>query len=562
MVIPKICCIFELMKTNKVLQSSDMKSLQTGEIIESLSSPKDSKLISVNWNPNYISIFTYWTEFAAGVYTTAVWYQRLYRFHDEKGGNGDKWQRSLMASILKFEALPFIWVNITKFIRAIIDGGQRTRTINAWFTNCIRLPKNTYITFNGKVLDLSNHNWQSLQDTYSEFADYWKNNYKLFFMEGDNLEDELCAEQFKKLNDGNKMYPQEFRTSIISELNSFIREKSDVESSNSLKIFQQKNLHKDNKKYWISKQHKIPYVFRGFDSFVAKVFYLIKSNYSEALSEPSLTKMYEIEREIEIDNTKGISKKQKTQLDTYKSKALSILKWVDDLLMGDSSVKGSLSANELFMLLHTKFQLEQTYEFKILNYKQFLDTYRKMSSAFKADDKKSPTTKKWIWKNSVGHPTSFAKSVSSIATGQPSEFKEWRGMVAEEFINQFNTKGDVVGFVLSEKKDDRRVYTLSEKDVMASVQDFECMYFEYCGNYVDGIDESIAGDHSSTSHSKGGQTTIKNGAACCTKCNGEKSSFSHDEFVAVLKIRGLSDDDVENINIRKSKVEEYAEAIA
>jgi hypothetical protein len=29
-----------------------------------------------------------------------------------------------------------------------------------------------------------------------------------------------------------------------------------------------------------------------------------------------------------------------------------------------------------------------------------------------------------------------------------------------------------------------------------------------------------------------------------------------------LKIRGLSDDDVENINIRKSKVEEYAEAIA
>jgi hypothetical protein len=97
---------------------------------------------------------------------------------------------------------------------------------------------------------------------------------------------------------------------------------------------------------------------------------------------------------------------------------------------------------------------------------------------------------------------------------------------------------------------------------MASVQDFECMYFEYCGNHIDGINDTIAGDHSSVSHSKGGQTTIHNGAACCTKCNGEKSSFSHDEFLAVLKLRGLSDDDIESINIRKSKVEEYAEAIA
>lgn len=550
------------MKNQKVLQSSEDQSLQTGEIIESLSSSKDSKLVSINWKLNSISIYDYWNLFSHGIYTAAVWYQRLYRFHDVKDGNGDIWQKNLMASMIKFEALPFIWVNITKTIRAIIDGGQRTRTLNAWFTNCIRLPKNTYITFNGKVLDLSNHNWQSLEKDQYDFANYWKNNYKLYFMEGDNLEDELCAEQFKKLNDGNKMYPQEFRTSIISQLNSFIREKSDVESNNSLKIFQHKNLHKDNTKYWVSKQHKIPYVFRGFDAFIAKVFYLVKSNYSEPLSESSLTKMYEVERDTEIDNNKGFGKKQKTQLETYKSKVLSILKWVDELLMGDSSVKGSLSPNELFMLLHTKFQLEQTYEFKILNYKQFLDTYRRMASAFKADDKKSPTTKKWIWKNSKGEPTSFSKSLSSMATGRPSEFREWRGMVAEEFINQFNTKGDSVGFILSEKKDDKRVYTPFEKDVMASVQDFECMYFEYCGNYVDGIDESIAGDHSSTSHSKGGKTTISNGAACCTKCNGEKSSLSHNEFVAVLKIRGLSDDDIDRINLRKSKVENYAHQIA
>jgi len=550
------------MKTNKVLQSSDMKNLQTGEIIESLSSPKDSKIVSINWIPNQVSIFKYWTDYALGIYSAEVWYQRLYRFFDEKDGNGDKWQRNLMATIIKFEALPFIWVNITSLMRAIIDGGQRTRTINAWFTNCIRLPKNTYFNFNGRLLDLSNHNWKSLQDTYPDYAEYWKTNYKLFFMEGDNLEDEVCAGQFKKLNDGNKMYPQEFRTSIISMLNAFIREKSNTESKDSLKVFQIKNLHTDTKKYWYSKHHKIPYIYRGFDAFVAKVFYLIKSNYSEALSDKALLKMYEMERDIEIDNAKGVVKRQKTQLETYKSKVLPILKWIDDLLMGDSSVKGSLTPNELFMLLHTKFELEQTYEFKVTNSKQFLDTYRKMAKAFKSDDKKSPTIKKWMWKNSSGHPTSFAKSVSSIATGQPSEFREWRGMVAEEFINQFTEKGNVVGFTLSEKKDDKRVYNLNEKDVMASVQDFECMYFEYCGNNIDGINETIAGDHSTISHTNGGKTTIANGAACCTDCNREKSSLSHDEFLHILKYRGLSDDGIERINIRKSKVEEYAEAIA
>jgi len=549
------------MKNQTDLQRFEDQSLQTGEIIESLSTSKDSNVVSINWNPNDISVYNYWKTFCEGVYTVEVWYQRLYRFYDQKGGNGDKWQRNLMESMIKFEALPFIWVNITKSISAIIDGGQRTRTLNAWFTNCIRLPKNTYFAFDGVLLDLSNHNWQSLQDTYPIFADYWKINYKLYFMEGDNLDDEICANQFKKLNDGNKMYPQEFRTSIISKLNDFIREKANRELNSSLKIFQTKNLHIDSKKYWVSKHHKIPYIFRGFDAFIAKVFYFVKSNYSEALSESSLTKMYEVERDIEIDNRRGISKPQKTQLETHKSKVLDTLKWIDDMLIGDSSVKGSLSPNEIFMLLHTKFELQQKYEFKLTSAKQFLDTYRKMIKAFKTDDAKTPSNKVWFWKNSKGEPTSFTKSLSSIATGHPSEFKEWRGIIAREFINRYNQNDTDIGFILSEKKDDRRAYTVSEKDALAVVQDFKCMYFEYCGNEIDGVNQTIVGDHSTLSHSNGGNTNMQNGAACCTKCNNEKSSLSHDEFLAVLTVRGISADDIDSIKDRKQRVENYAHQI-
>jgi uncharacterized protein YktA (UPF0223 family) len=361
------------------------------------------------------------------------------------------------------------------------------------------------------------------------------------------------------------MSEQEFRTSIISDLNKYVLDKSNHETSSSLKCFQRKNIIEDDRKHFVSKRHKINFAKRGFDAFVAKVFYMVMSDCSQPLSEKNITQMYYVEKDIEYSNSESFTKKEKTQLQLHKAKVDKVLAFIDNLLMKDTSISGSLSANELFLLLHTKKELESKYELKITNEKEFLDTYRRFMKAFKADDGvKKLKEKQWLWLNSKGEPTSFSKSLSSIATGRPSEFKDWRGIVAGEFINAFTkpNKGQKVGYELLPKKDEKRVYRISTKDSMASIQDFECMYFEYCGNHVDGIDESIAGDHSSTSHSKGGKTTIKNGAACCTKCNGEKSSLSHDEFLAVLNLRGLSDDDIESINIRKSKVEEYAEAIA
>jgi len=553
-----------MLNANKDLQSFEVQSLQAGELADSLSLSKEST-IQIIWSDTKKTIYEYWIAYKEGKYTPDVWYQRLYRFVDITNGTGHMWQRKLMASILKFEPLPFIWVNRLLTIMHIIDGGQRTRVIDGWFRNCIRLPKNTRVFYNGDVLNLSEKNWFEIQKFHPQFSEYWKQNYYLFFQEGDNLSDELCAEQFEKLNDGNEMSEQEFRTSIISDLNKYVLDKSNHETSSSLKCFQRKNLTEDGKKHFVSKHHKINFAKRGFDAFVAKVFYMVMSDCSQPLSEKNITQMYYVEKDVEYSNSESFTKKEKTQLQLYKAKVDKILVFIDNLLMKDTSVSGSLSANELFLLLHTKKELESKYELKITNEKEFLDTYRRFMKAFKADDSvKKLKEKQWLWLNSKGEPTSFSKSLSSIATGRPSEFKDWRGIVAGEFIKAYNkaNKGQKIGYELLPKKDEKRVYKLSSKDSMASVQEFECMYFEYCGNHVDGIDESIAGDHSSTSHSKGGETTIKNGAACCTKCNGEKSSLSHDEFVAVLKIRGLSDDDIESINIRKSKVEEYAEAIA
>lgn len=553
------------MLNQKDLQSSEVQSLQTGEVNESLSSPKDS-LVDVQWSYMQRPVLEYWTLYHQNKYTPDVWYQRLYRYFDVVGGDGHKWQRKLMASMIMFQPLPFIWVNALEFINHIIDGGQRTRVIDGWFRNCIRLPKNTRVFFNGELLNLSEKNWHDIQKYHPLFAKFWQENYFLHFQVGKNLSDEICAEQFEKLNDGNEMSKQEFRTSIISFLNKFVLDKSNYESNNSLRIFQRKNLVPDNKKHWASNYHKIPFQKRGFDAVVAKLFYLVMTDFSLPLKDKDITKMYYLEKDIEFKNRENISgKPEKTQLEKYKSKVNIILKWVDDLLICDTSKKGSLSFSEIVLLLHTKYELEKVYDLKIIDAKQFLDSYRRLLKSFKADDKLSWNKKRWQWKNHKGEPTSFSKSLSSVTTGDPKEVRDWRQMVAKEFIQMTNSKSKKskdLGFALLDRKDSKRAYASSEKTEMASVQDFECMYFEYCGNHVDGIDEAIAGDHSSLSHSKGGKTTIENGAACCTSCNREKSSLSHDEFLAVLKLRGVSDSDIKSIIDRKSRVEEYATEIA
>jgi hypothetical protein len=549
------------MKIKKDLQSSEVQSLQTGELNESLSSSKDS-LVEINWKNLQKPVWLYWTEYAANKFTADIWYQRLYRYFDVEGRDGHKWQRNLVKSMISFTPLPFIWVNALESINHIIDGGQRTRIIDGWFRNCIRLPKDTRIFFKGELLNLSEKNWRDIEKYHPEFAEYWKNNYCIDFKIGNNLSDEICAEQFEKLNDSNEMSKQEFRTCIISNLNKFVLDKSNYESKTSLKIFQRNNLIPDNKKSWISKKHNIPFAKRGFDAVIAKLFYLVMTDYSLPLKDKDITKMYYSEKEMESYNNDNPSNTTKTQLEKYKSKVNSVLKWIDELLINDDSKKGALSFSEIVLLLHTKFVLEKTNELKITDAKQFLDSYRRLIKSFKADDKKGWDTKKWQWKNHKGEPTSFSKSLSSVTTGYPQEVNDWRNIVANEFITMFNSKHSKnLGFILTLKKDTKRAFNNSLKAQMASVQDFKCMYYEYCGNEVDGIDEAIAGDHSSVSHSKGGETSIENGAACCTDCNREKSSLSHNEFLTVLKLRGLSDKDVNLINIRKSKIEEYATEI-
>ena len=193
--------------------------------------------------------------------------------------------------------------NTQNQISAVIDNQQSeiiTKKIHfkkETLRNLVTVASREYFDSKLKPDDILSQMLDQIINSY--YAEYWKTNYKLFFQEGDNLSDEDCAEQFEKLNDGNEMSDQEFRTSIISDLNKYILEKSNFEASTSLKCFQRKHLIEDEKKIYTSNQHKITFPKRGFDAFVAKTFYLVMTDYSQPLAEKNITKMYQTEKEIE-----------------------------------------------------------------------------------------------------------------------------------------------------------------------------------------------------------------------------------------------------------------------
>ena len=103
-----------------------------------------------------------------------------------------------MASLIQNKSLDFIWINEVSvgLIKQIIDGGQRSRTISAWFKNCIKLPKGLFIEFNGDKLDVGEKNWSQILDHFPDFANRWKNTYNLEFKVFKNYTNVQCAEIF------------------------------------------------------------------------------------------------------------------------------------------------------------------------------------------------------------------------------------------------------------------------------------------------------------------------------------------------------------------------------
>ena len=482
-----------------------------------------------------ISIGNYAKQIAQKLYTAQVEYQRQYCFTDIKWGNGHKWQRSLMASLITGMSLDYIWINVVTMKNGvekhIIDGGQRSRTIHAFFTNCIKLPKKTLVKFRGDILDLSGLNWSEICQRQVEFAKDWEETYNLEFKVFRDYTNEQCSEVFNKLNDVNSMSKPEYRNSIWSDLATFVRDLSDYENANSntLEMFTRNQLEDTTTGSKRGILHGVKFKKRGFDDFVAKICYLT-SNPLKATSNKSLQEWYYTER----DGKSTFTKKSKSSMKKN-------LKWINTLIMSESSStsrKELLSDTDLQVLLHIKSVLENSYELKITNGLEFINFWRRVKLTLLDDGKKSDNNRRFEFKDYNDQVIGWSICFSSMSSGRDEEIKEWIGEVSDIFINEYKIHSEdtenklPVGFELLDKS---RSIKKSVKEQVLVEQDFKCKYYDWCGNT---LTMSSPGDHSEIPHTDGGSSSdVDNCDMTCETCNGEKGSLSSEDFEYVIEKR-------------------------
>ena len=503
------------------------------------------------------SIKEYWDDYKAGKLTAVVWYQRIYLFfdqpYDEKNPNsgiGSEWQRKIMASMINGTKLPLFWIN-EKDVNTlhIIDGGHRTRTINAWFTNCIRLPENTIVRIDmyndGHLVpvNLGNMNWFDIQETYPQFALEWSTTYMIRSEVMDNYEDHEAAGLFFNLNNGNSISAAEDRNSIVSELSAYIREKADYSSTKAMKIFKRANLDYNEKTgKWSSKYHKIPLAKRGFDSFVSKVCCLVLKSYVSNVSDANIKTWYEGNHAAEYIS--GIPFKPDFTK-TVKSRFEKTLKWVDDLLIKETSNKGKLAPNEIILLIHIKNYFDMNFTFKVHDGNKLLGSFRKVVKLLKEDAKKD--TPVYMFRNKNDQITNIQKIISSMSTCSSTELESWIPMIGDVMVKITHEKYEKAvksGDKTDQKKfdggykllDKNRSFSKSQKESAEVEQEWECYYHYYCGNMVGEGNDSV-GDHSDVVHTKYGDTSDGNLGLTCSDCNSEKNSLSHEEFETIITMR-------------------------
>jgi len=482
-----------------------------------------------------VSIGEYAKQIAQKLYTAQVEYQRQYCFTDTKWGNGHKWQRNLMASLITGMSLDYIWINVVTMKEGIekhiIDGGQRSRTIHAFFTNCIKLPKNTLVKFKGDILDLSGLNWSEICHRQAEFAKDWQNTYNLEFKVFEDYTNEQCSEIFNKLNDVNSMSKPEYRNSIWSDLATFVRDLSDYENANgnTLEMFTRNQLENTTTGSMRGILHGIKFKKRSFDDFISKICYLT-INPLKATSNKVLQEWYYTER----DEKSTFTKKSKSSMKKN-------LKWINTLIMSESSStsrKDLLSDTDLQVLLHIKSVLENSYELKITNGLDFINFWRRVKLTLLDDGKKSDNNRRFEFKDYNDQVIGWSICFSSMSSGRDEEIKEWIGEVSDFFIEEYkiyseDTENNLpIGFKLLDKS---RSIKKSVKEQSLVNQGFKCEYHEWCGNTVT---MSSPGDHSETSHTDGGSSSdVDNCDMTCEDCNSEKGSMEKKYFSKVVEMK-------------------------
>lgn len=174
-------------------------------------------------------------------------FQRPYHYVDILWGEGEVWQQHLIGDVLKLRPFQKIHLRLTNDgIYEILDGGHRSRTILAFFTNKIKTPKDLIVTLvNNKTgieneYDLGNKSWKQITDEFPELEDIYYSNICFDLTIHENISDDEAEDIFLTLNDLHDMSPADKRNAINSYVADVCRKYGAVDSKDAYKFLSEK----------------------------------------------------------------------------------------------------------------------------------------------------------------------------------------------------------------------------------------------------------------------------------------------------------------------------------
>ena len=174
-------------------------------------------------------------------------FQRPYHYVDVPWGTGEIWQQHLIGDVLKLKPFQKIHLRLTEDgFYEILDGGHRSRTILAFFTNKIRTPKNLIITLvNSETgieteYDLSDMSWKQITDKHSGLEEIYQTSIYFDLTIHSNISDDEAEDIFLTLNDLHDMSAADKRNAINSYVSDLCRKYGAVDSSEAFKFLSEK----------------------------------------------------------------------------------------------------------------------------------------------------------------------------------------------------------------------------------------------------------------------------------------------------------------------------------
>jgi len=442
---------------------------------------------NVNIAPNYSLYTTSISELYTnkGIFGINKRRQRKYLFNDITGKKGHPWQRQLFLSLVLGNPLPqFELADIGDGKFLIEDGQQRTKTIIAIISDCIKLPK-----------EIENFGDEYDGMTGKSFSELPKNirekilKTELLLLVNESSTEEEKHNRFILINNGTPLTSQDKRSAQLSDGAEYLQTIVDGEGDNDSKY----------RMFTISTiDEKVMHTYIDVDPFgrsaeeiVAHWFNTTIYGEIQEYSQAPLNRLY---KEFFNPNFKWQSKKVRFE---------SYLKSLDKAIVKHNNrknLKGRIFTYSFYVL---KQLLDNNYK---LDYDTFIDTYITAVASLRTENEAFFDVGKDV--NSffvdVFRQGSFDYQIEYVVNE-----------IVERIIKQ--TKMIIV--------DSKRAFSNDEKRTKYSEQSGEC---GYCGKAIT-LEQGVC-DHK-IPHSHGGKTEIDNLVVSCKRCNSLKTNLPYDAWV-------------------------------